>query len=158
MKVRTFLITLSIRKIRIQKFQVSSFYEKQCNLGDHEYKKIKLQKIVGNLLDKLRKLYMNGTSIQKFLTGSTWCKTAQKVPSNRPPLLVLQKILGNISFSEQIFYRKQSLGAPVHITVLNSPNAPLYLHQAMQTQRTCTVCGPWSAQVRNALGPRLFRK
>ena len=88
---------------------------------------------------------MNGTSIQKFLTGSTWCKTAQNVPSHRPPLLVLQKILGNICFSEQIFYRKQSLGAPVYIIVLNSPNAPLYLHQAMQTQRTCTICGPWSA-------------
>ena len=29
--------------------------------------KIKLQKIVGNLLDKLRKLYMNGTVIKKFL-------------------------------------------------------------------------------------------
>ena len=27
----------------------------------------KLQKIVGNLLIKLRKLYMNGTVIQKFL-------------------------------------------------------------------------------------------
>ena len=29
--------------------------------------KIQLQKIVGNLLDKLRKLYMNGTVIFKFL-------------------------------------------------------------------------------------------
>ena len=28
-------------------------------------------------------------------------------------MLKLQKILGNICFSEQIFYRKQSLGAPV---------------------------------------------
>ena len=30
-------------------------------------RKIKLQKIVGNLLDKLRKLYMNGMIIKKFL-------------------------------------------------------------------------------------------
>ena len=29
--------------------------------------KIKLQKIVGNILDKLRKLYMDGTVIKKFL-------------------------------------------------------------------------------------------
>ena len=29
--------------------------------------KIKLEKIVGNLLDKLWKLYMNGTVINKFL-------------------------------------------------------------------------------------------
>ena len=28
-----------------------------------KYKKIKVQKIVGNLFEKLRKLYMNGTSI-----------------------------------------------------------------------------------------------
>ena len=32
-----------------------------------EMRKIKLQKIVGNLLDKLRNLYANGTVIQKFL-------------------------------------------------------------------------------------------
>ena len=49
--------------------------------------KIKLQKIVGNLLDKLRKLH-----IDQFLA----------VPKK-------QKILGNICFSEHIF---QSLGAP----------------------------------------------
>ena len=59
--------------------------------------KIKLQKIVGNLLDKLRKLYMNGMVIQKFLA-----------------FLKLQKIVGNYCFSEQIFHRKQSLGAPKH--------------------------------------------
>ena len=29
--------------------------------------KIKLQKIVGNILDKLGKLYMDGTVIKKFL-------------------------------------------------------------------------------------------
>ena len=38
---------------------------------------------------------MNGTSIQKFLA-----------------VLKQKKILGNICFSERIFYRKQSLGAP----------------------------------------------
>ena len=59
--------------------------------------KIKLQKIVENLLDKLRKLYMNGTFIQKFLA-----------------FLKLQQIVGNFCFSEQIFHRKQSLGAPEH--------------------------------------------
>ena len=58
--------------------------------------KIKLQKIVGNLLFKLRKLYMNGTAIQKSLV-----------------FLKPQKILGNVCFSEQIFHRKKSLGAPV---------------------------------------------
>ena len=58
-------------------------------------RKIKLQKIVGNLLDMLRKLYVNETVIQKFVA-----------------FLKLQKILGNFCFSEQIFYRKQSLGAP----------------------------------------------
>ena len=52
--------------------------------------KIKLEKIVGNLLDKLRKLYMNGTFIQKFLA-----------------FLKLQQIVGNFYFSEQIFHRKQ---------------------------------------------------
>ena len=39
-----------------------SLYEKQPDLGS-EMRKIKLQKIVGNLLEKLRKLYMNGTVI-----------------------------------------------------------------------------------------------
>ena len=53
--------------------------------------KIKLQKIVGNLLDELRKLYMNRTVIEKCLAI---------------------EILGDICFSWQIFYRKQSLGVP----------------------------------------------
>ena len=56
--------------------------------------KIKLQKIVGNLLYKFRKLYMNGTVIRKFVA-----------------VLKQKKILGSICFFEQIFYRKQSLGA-----------------------------------------------
>ena len=38
------------------------FYEKQHYLGS-EMRKINLQKILGNLLDKFRKLYMNGTVI-----------------------------------------------------------------------------------------------
>ena len=57
--------------------------------------KIKLQKIVGNLIARLddhQKLYMNGMVIQKIL--AKW-----------------KKILGKICFSEQIFYRKQSLDA-----------------------------------------------
>ena len=69
--------------------------KKKLNLGS-EMGRIKLQTIVGNLLDKLRKLYMNGTVIQKFLT-----------------FLKLQKTLSNFCFSEQIFHRKPSLGAPV---------------------------------------------
>ena len=40
---------------------------------------------------------MNGTVIKKFVA-----------------VLKQKKILGNICFSEQIFYRKQSLGAPVY--------------------------------------------
>ena len=67
--------------------------KKKLNLGS-EMGRIKLQTIVGNLLDKLRKLYMNGTVIQKFLT-----------------FLKLQKTLSNFCFSEQIFHRKPSLGS-----------------------------------------------
>ena len=58
--------------------------------------RIKLQKIVRNLLHKLRKLYMNGTVIWKFF----W--RPQVIENSRQYLLPL----------EQIFYRKQSLGAP----------------------------------------------
>ena len=47
--------------------------------------KIKLQKIVGNLLDKRREFYMNGTIIWKFLVVLKW-----------------YKILGNICLSEQM--------------------------------------------------------
>ena len=39
-----------------------SLYEKQPDLGSEMWK-IKLQKIVVNLLEKLRELYMNGTVI-----------------------------------------------------------------------------------------------
>ena len=45
---------------------------------------------MGNLLDKLRKLYANGTIICKFLA-----------------VLKQKKILDNVCFSEQILYRKQ---------------------------------------------------
>ena len=58
-------------------------------------RKIKLQKIVKNLLarlDELRKLYVNEMVIKKFLAKG-------------------KKFLGKICFSEQIFYRKQSLDA-----------------------------------------------
>ena len=56
-KVRIFLISLSITFFLIRKFE-----KKKTNLGS-ELSKIKLQKIAGNLLDKLRKLYMNRTVI-----------------------------------------------------------------------------------------------
>ena len=56
---------------------------------------IKLQKIVGGILDKLQTLHKDGTVVEKFLA-----------------LLKQQKILGNIRLSEQIFYRKQSLVFP----------------------------------------------
>ena len=78
----------SFRKVRIlsyfrfRKFQDSFLYEKQLNLGS-EMEKIKLQKIVRNLLDKLRKLYMHGTVSQKYLA-----------------FLKLQKILGSFCFSD----------------------------------------------------------
>ena len=61
-----------------------------------EMGKIELQKIVGNLLDKRRKLSRNGTVIQKFIA-----------------FLKLQKILGKFCFSEQILRKKQPFGAPV---------------------------------------------
>ena len=56
--------------------------------------KIKLQKIVGNLLDKLRKLYMSGHLESLSLPQAI---------ENSGQLLLL---------AEQIFHRKQSLGAP----------------------------------------------
>ena len=38
-------------------------------------------------------------------------------------ILEYEKILGNICFSEQIFHRKQSLGAPVSVQFKNSSRA-----------------------------------
>ena len=40
--------------------------------------------------------------------------------------------------TQQVYLISQFLISRVYITVLNSPNAPSYLHQAMQTQKTCT--------------------
>ena len=61
--MRIFLIPLSIEfsnpKIPNPKFL---FLQKTAYL-EREIRKIKLQKIVGNLLDKFRKLYVNGTVI-----------------------------------------------------------------------------------------------
>ena len=77
------------------KFLVSFFYKNQPNMGS-KMREIKLQKIVENLLDKLRQLYLNGTVNQKFLV-----------------VLKQKEIVGNICLiSERIIYRKQSLGAP----------------------------------------------
>ena len=59
-------------------------------------RKIKPPKIVGNLLRKLRKLYMNGTVHLEIFS------LAQAIENSRQFLLL-----------EQIFYRKQSLDAPV---------------------------------------------
>ena len=62
------------------------------------------------MLDELRKLYMNRTVNARVLA-----------------ILEYEKILGNICFSEQIFHRKQSLGAPVQfqssLKILQEPNA-----------------------------------
>ena len=64
------------------------------NLGSKMWK-IKLQKILADFLETIRKWYMNGKVIQKILAVLKW-----------------QKILDNIWFFEQIFYRKKSLSAP----------------------------------------------
>ena len=56
-----FLYSLSIAFLN-PKFRFPFFYEKRSNLGN-EMGKIKLQEIVGSLLDKLRKLHMNGMVI-----------------------------------------------------------------------------------------------
>ena len=64
--------------------------------------KIKLYKIIGNLLDEVQTLYMHERNglLELF---------------SRPQVI---ENIGNISFSEQIFYRKQSLGAPVSLVKL----------------------------------------
>ena len=63
-KVTIFQIPLSIT-FSNPKILGSFFYPKknQLNLGTSEMQKIKLEKIIGNLLDKLWKLYLNGTDI-----------------------------------------------------------------------------------------------
>ena len=78
---------------------------------------IKLYKIVANLLDiNLRKLYRNGSVIQKFLA-----------------VLNQWKILGNICYSEQIIHRKQSLGAPGKESKLSSRASQKQLAPVVQT-------------------------
>ena len=64
--------------------------------------KIKLYKITGNLLDEVQTLYMHERNglLELF---------------SRPQVI---ENIGNISFSEQIFYRKQSLDAPVSLVKL----------------------------------------
>ena len=64
-KVRHFLITLSIPFLnpKILGFRFSH----KNSLTWEVSVKIKLQKIVGDLLDKLRKLYMNGTFNEHIL-------------------------------------------------------------------------------------------
>ena len=49
-----------------ENFRFPFNYEKWPNLGSKMWK-IRLQKIVADLLEKLRKLYMNGTVTYKFL-------------------------------------------------------------------------------------------
>ena len=61
--------------------------------------KIKTQKIVGDILPS--KIVYEYMVIETFLA-----------------ILKSKKILGNICFSEQIFYRKQSLGVPVNVLFL----------------------------------------
>ena len=76
-----------------------------------------LQKIVGNILKgKLRKLYMSGTVIFKFVV-----------------VLKKLKVLGNICLSEQIFYRKQSLGATDHGSHIYSKNVDIEAITLIQT-------------------------
>ena len=52
--------------------------------------KIKLQKIVGNLLDKLRKLYMDGTVIYKHVEISS---RPQVIENSRQYLLLRTDVL-----------------------------------------------------------------
>ena len=93
-KVRILLIPLSITFLN-PKILGFSFSTKVNLTQGAKYEKNNLQKISGNFLDRLRKLYLNRTLIQKLLA-----------------VFNQQKILGNISFSEQIFHRKQTLGSP----------------------------------------------
>ena len=65
---------------------------------------------------------MNGTAIQKFLA-----------------MLKLQKILGNICFSEQIFCRKQSLGAPDLFVALQLICALNKQNRQLRRPSLCTV-------------------
>ena len=86
--------------------------------------RIKLQKIVGNLLDKLRKLYRNGTVIYKFLA----------VLSRRK-----FQVASSICLSEQIFYSKQSLGAPVLCQPRSLPTFVIYLLCSIDFSAACVA-------------------
>ena len=68
----------------------------------NEMAKIKLQKIVGNLLIKLRKLYMNGTVAWKFLA-----------------FLKLQKILRQFLLLRTDFSQKTVVGCPGKYQTVN---------------------------------------
>ena len=89
-----FFLLLSPSLFGIQKFRVFFFYENWSNMRSKTWL-IKLQKIVGNFSDKLRKI----------------------VPKWNAHLEIFSRIQAIENswqswFSEQIFYRKQSLGAP----------------------------------------------
>ena len=62
MTVRSFLIPLPITFLNPKILGFLFLRKISYSLGSEMWK-IKLQKIVGNLLGKLRKLYMNGTVI-----------------------------------------------------------------------------------------------
>ena len=90
---------LSPSRFEFEKFQVSPFSTKNSliwgRLGS-EIWKIELQKLVGNLVDKIRKLHMNRTVIQKFLA----------VLSNRK----FYAIFASPNFTENSLW-----GAPVYL-------------------------------------------
>ena len=65
-KVRIFLIPPSIACLNPKILGFLFLPQKKANLGT-DMRKIIIQKILRNLLDMLRKLYMNGTVIQNFL-------------------------------------------------------------------------------------------
>ena len=76
-----------------ENFKGSLLYEKLPKVGS-EKRKIILQKIVENLLDKLRKFFVRGTVVQNF-----------------QPSLRQRKFQPIFASPKRYFYRKQSLGA-----------------------------------------------
>ena len=92
--------------------------------------RIKLQKIVRNLLHKLRKLYMNGTVIWKFF----W----------RPQVI---DILGNICFRSNRYFTESSrwvpLILPLHFWLL-IPHSRSFLRQSrgIPASRTSVISIP----------------
>ena len=77
-----------------ENFKGSLLYEKLPKVGS-EKRKIILQKIVENLLDKLRKFFVRGTVVQKFLAFPE-----------------IEKILANFCVSEKIFLQKTVVTCP----------------------------------------------